>query len=403
MRSVIAKILCVFSVLFALPAFAQTDFSTWDKYSLENPNGQERLSPSGGPLIRMQNYSKAGLEAAAQAPLDKFGAGLRDQIDYALSILSLSMTWDERFDGNTLSGLVQAADGVYSFKASMSADGRELTVALVATDDTGAVLTGPAAEARRIAGAATSATVAKIGSGHSAQRTARTAQTQQSRATPPTRQMKSYTPPQTIAEMDRWPSIGKLTRSVNPSDPLAPRYYLAQTGPKYGVRDFATATQKLPSVSPLELRGQPTVEPLDAWAQYDGSRAGIVMQQTRLSGEPGVIVLFMTQKKGKSDIIYLGYEVTEKTFKEWGGITRMMKLRRVIPSIDAFPKATRDRISQAAFKQQTQLYEAALDKVLKNGVASMYAMSQAQTVMRMQELNYDLLLGGDITSPMISD
>lgn len=111
----------------------------------------------------------------------------------------------------------------------------------------------------------------------------------------------------------------------------------------------------------------------------------------------------MTQKKGQKDILYFGYEVTEKTYLEWGGITRMMKFRRVIPSIEAFPKATRNRIARAPFKQQAKVYEAGLNMVLEKGAANMYAMSQSQSLMRMQELNYDLLLGGDITSPMIAD
>ena len=179
--------------------------------------------------------------------------------------------------------------------------------------------------------------------------------------------------------------------------------HLVQTGPKYDVHDFATAISKLQTVSKLKLIGSPYIEELEAWKDYDGSTAAIVIQQTKMQDQDGVILLFMTKKKGQKNIIYLGYEVTEDTYLEWGGITRMMKLRQVIPSIDAFPKSTRERIAHAPFKQQAKLYEAGLNKVLENGVASMYGMSQAQTLMRMQELNYDLLLGGDITSPMISD
>ena len=397
------KLLSVFCLivacLWSVSAFAQTDFSRWDKHELTNPKGQELLSPAGGPVIRMHSYSRASLETAARSTLDKYGAGTKDQIEYAMSILSLSMMWDEAFDGNTLSGLVQASDGPHSFKASLSPSKDTFTLAMIATDEDGNVIKGPAASARRVAGAATSASVIK---------TTRPKALAQTSQTPPrsiaqNRSSKSYRAPETVAEMDRWASIGKLTKSQNPKDPLAPRYYLVQTGPKYGVTDFGSAIKALPSASPLKLRGRPTIETLDAWKTYDGSKAGIVMQQTEIAGQPGVVVLFMTQKKGQRDIIYFGYEVTEATFLNWGGLTRMMKLRKVIPSMEVFPRSNRDRIARAPFKQQTKTYEAALNKVLENGAAAMFAMSQSQSLMRMQELNYDLLLGGDITSPMIAD
>lgn len=386
------SIFCVITACFwSAPTFAQTDFSHWDKHELVTPMGEELISPAGGPLIKMQSYSRTNLEAAARNKLDKYGAGTKEQIEYAMSILSLSMMWDETFDGQTLSGLVQASDGPYSFKASLSPRKDKFTLALVATDDDGKVLDGADAAARRIAGTTSSATVAK-----------RLAQTSAS-SIPQKRSTKSYRAPESVAEMDRWASIGTLTKSQNPKDPLAPRYYLVQTGPKYGVTDFASAIEALPSASPLKLRGRPTIEVLDAWKSYDGSKAGLVMQQTEIQWQPGVIVLFMTQKKGQRDIIYFGYEVTEATFLNWGGITRMMKLRKVIPSMDAFPQSKRRQIARAPFKQQTELYEAGLNKVLENGAAAMFAMSQSQSLMRMQELNYDLLLGGDITSPMIAD
>lgn len=382
----------IFVWLWAVSASAQTDFSAWDKRELRNPSGSEIVSPSGGPFIRIQTYPRQQLERAAGKPLSSAGSGTRSQLEYALSILALSLSWNETFDGQVLSGLAQGADGPYSFKIQFTPKREAVTVALLASDQNGRVLEGAEAETRRAA-IGRSGNVSQANKVSTSRATSRAAQ---------------YLPPETVAQMDRWPSSGKLTKALRPNDPLSPRYYLVQTGPKYGVYNFETAIQKLPTVSNLKLKGRPVVEKLEAWETYDGSSAAIVIQQTQMENQDGVIVLFMTnlfmtKKKGQNDIIYLGYEVTEDTYLAWGGITRMMKLRRVIPSIDAFPKAMRDRISRAPFKQQTKLYEAGLNKVLENGAASMYAMSQAQTLMRMQELNYDLLLGGDITSPMISD
>ena len=379
----------------AVSAKAQTDFSAWDKRELTSPNGHEMLSPRGENLIRIHIYPVAELEKSARQSLRSQGSGVQEQLEYAMSILSLSMMWNETFDGQTLSGLVQASDGVYSFKSQFSTNQKDFTLALMATNDDGKPLQGRHADARRSNDTATSASYLN---------------TTASVPAPPTRVTKAparrgqhYAAPETVAQMDAWPSSDRLTKALNPKDPLSPRYYIVQTGPKYGVYDFKTAISKLPSVSNLKLKGKPVVEELEAWKTYDGSTAAIVLQQTNIQNQDGIIVLFMTKKKGQSDIVYFGYEVTEDTYLKWGGITRMMQLRKVIPSIKAFPQSTRDRISRAPFKQQADVYEAALNKVLENGAASMYAMSQAQTLMRMQELNYDLLLGGDITSPMISD
>lgn len=395
-KNIVAAFFLLCSLLME-PAFAQTDFSTWDKRELRNPVGTEMLSPADGPLIRMHSYSIANLENESRRSLKSAGAAKQGQLEYALSILGLSMIWDESFDGDILSGLVQASDGPYSFKAQFSPDQKNLTLALVATDDNGKVLQGTALTARRTGGTATSASYIK--SRNPTQTFANTPRANRKAVS----SNQNYAPPETAGQMDNWTSTGKLTKALNPSDPLSPRYYLVQTGPKYGVFDFQSAISKLPTASKLKLKGRPVIEELEAWQTYDGSSTAIVMQQTKIENQDGVIVLFMTKKKGRNDIVYFGYEVTEDTYLDWGGITRMMKLRKVIPTMEAFPKSTRDRISRAPFKQQAKLYEAGLNKVLENGLASMYAMSQTQTLMRMQELNYDLLLGGDITSPMISD
>jgi hypothetical protein len=201
-----------------------------------------------------------------------------------------------------------------------------------------------------------------------------------------------------------WQKVSGIKWTIDDSNVLAPRGYRAESGPKYGYTTFDGALKHLAKNAKIEITGQTVMRDLDAWKSWDGRTAKIVMAPTRLGREAGVLVLFLSQRQDSEDYSMLGYEVTETDFLAWGGITRMLKMRGVVPSIDAFPKETRVRIARSPFKQQADLYNEALNKqfsVLAKGL--MQSMTQRQALLRMQELNYDLILGGDITSPSIGD
>jgi len=201
-----------------------------------------------------------------------------------------------------------------------------------------------------------------------------------------------------------WEKVSGIKWSINASNVLAPRGYRAESGPEYGYTSFEGAIKHLVKNAEIEIAGQTVMRDLDAWKAWDGRTAKIAMAPTKIGNESGVLVLFLSQARNSDKYSMLGYEVTENDFLAWGGITRMLKMRGVVPSIESFPRETRNRIARSAFKQQTDLYNEVLNKqfvVLSKGL--MQSMTQSQALIRMQELNYDLILGGDITSPSIGD
>jgi len=217
-------------------------------------------------------------------------------------------------------------------------------------------------------------------------------------------QSKFEAPNHTDEMFASWEKVSGIKWTIDESNALAPCGYRAESGPKYGYTTFKGAIAHLAKNAKIEITGDTVMRDLEAWKAWDGRTAKIVMAPTRLGGEDGVLVLFLSQRLGSEDFLMHGYEVTENDFLAWGGITRMLKMRGVVPDIEAFPQETRNRIARSPFNQQADLYNAALNKqftVLSKGL--MQSMTQDQALLRMQELNYDLILGGDVTSPFIGD
>lgn len=211
-----------------------------------------------------------------------------------------------------------------------------------------------------------------------------------------------YPPPASQAEVLEW-ARDHVTLAMRPGDPYSPRAYTAVTGPQYGAVDARSAIADLVRDTGIDFAETPGLEPLEAWRTWDGSTAWLVLTETRLSGAPGVLFLIGKQEAGSDQFTMFGVETTRDTFVAWGGIPRMMVLRELIPNVEVFPPERREQIATAPFENQVAVYEAALDHLLEDIAAALTMMNQAQVTLRMQEFNYDLLLGHDITSPGISD
>ncbi|MEM6266725.1 MAG: hypothetical protein AAF707_04310 [Pseudomonadota bacterium] len=242
------------------------------------------------------------------------------------------------------------------------------------------------------------------GSSYSGSRTARatSAASSSSANTRASTRSARYTLPTDQSDFNKWRKVGDITFSPNPSDPLAPRGYRAKLGSEYGLTSFDSAMRKLAEVAGITIAGDPHVQRLGSWSAYDGREARLMMVPTTRAGTKGVLMLYLVQLKGDRAFSFLGYEVPEKTFLDGGGIVRMMLIRGIVPSDNVFPDNQVERIARAPFKQQMAFYDAALTKLYETKKRQFIA-SQSAVTMRMMELNYDLLLGGDISSPFIAD
>lgn len=212
----------------------------------------------------------------------------------------------------------------------------------------------------------------------------------------------NYTLPNDQSDFYKWPQTGPVTYSPNVKDPLAPRGYIGSTGPKFGVSTHDGAFKKLLEYGNIVTAGTPVSQRLKPWVKFDKRDARLVMVPSVRGGQKGVLMAFISSVSNSPEFGVLGYEVPEQAFLDGGGIIRMMLIRGIIPSADVFPKETQDRIARAPFKQQMAFYEAALDKLYESEKRKFVA-TQGAVTLRMMELNYDLLLGGDISSPFIGD
>lgn len=226
----------------------------------------------------------------------------------------------------------------------------------------------------------------------------RTTSTRQRTARP----RSNYRLPTDQSDFNKWPMTKPITFSPNISDPLAPRGYRGVTGPDRGVTTFNGALQDMLGSTDIKLAGKPIFRKLQAWADYDGRQARLVMVPTNRGGHKGVLMVYLVSPKGSPRFSALGYEVPEQTFLDGGGIIRMLMIRGIVPNANVFPANQQSRIARAPFKQQMDFYDAALTKLYERRKRQFIA-SQSAVSMRMMELNYDLLLGGDISSPFIAD
>ncbi|WP_126174574.1 hypothetical protein [Altericroceibacterium xinjiangense] len=212
-----------------------------------------------------------------------------------------------------------------------------------------------------------------------------------------------YAAPSGVAEMDGWKSV-EHWRSPDHADPQAPRYISVALDPSdardwNGLKKWITEVQGLNPAAPLQL------EPLEVWKQVDGSDRRMTIAGTTRGGKPHVAFLMAKREDGSPYTFRLvGLEVPRSTYEKWGGVAFPLMMREIIPSVDAFPAKERAAVARASYPRQVAVFEAALNRHTEVLAAGLVAqMGQAQTLLRMQELNYDLLLGGDTTSPTIAD
>ena len=214
-------------------------------------------------------------------------------------------------------------------------------------------------------------------------------------------QVSKFSVPETVEEIRSWPKVsgreGKdydVYRSPRESDPAAPFGMVFQTGPKYGVTTFGGAIKAIGKTSKIDLIGKPEYVYVQAYQSWFGRQQNIVLQRTRRDGRKGVLVALLTSDQTDyRNINVIGWEISEDQFIESEGVLRMLKIRAP-KYYAAIPPDVRKKIAKAPFKNQVATYNYVMAQVMSNGLSNL---------MRLQELQYDVLLGDDISSPFIAD
>ena len=432
--------LCTVCVFAAQPV----DLSGWQVAEQTHPDGV-RYSQGEAALER---YAVSALDAASAGGMSKTDPGdLADRAAMALSVVAIDVYDTEPVAAGTtiVTGTGYSERGEVRFAASFSS---------AAADETFNVFYAPAADYQRFGGPAVLTAAAPRGVGgmpetpsvpaastrsrdakqpakpssgaallagvrgdldrmstrNAEQRKQRQAEENAAKARAAVAQRERiyaqsgarkgrYPPLSNKQEYLAWPAAGAWLVQV-PNDPDSPRYArIDVTGADV---EPAAALRKLVQSAQLQRKDTQPFEKLESYASLDGRDARILLTSTRMNQGDGVAFAFYGRGAGSSKASLFVLEMREKTYRQWGGVAAMLRMRGVIDDIDVFPAAQRQRIANASLPRQIDFYEAVLDKFyVTQSLALM--MTRARTTAMMMELNYDLLFGDDISSPFIAD
>lgn len=224
-----------------------------------------------------------------------------------------------------------------------------------------------------------------------------------SRAGAPVAQTPSttrYRAPSTWSDAAAWPERGAW-KVQEPGAP-SPRWARLEVG--LSAADYSAAGAASVAFRRLgvEAVGALEAEVLEAWRRIDRRERTVGLVPTRLGGQPAVAFVLTDKIPGSITYTCVVLEAPLETFVAWGGITRMLTLQDVTPSTEVFPESRRGAIARSSLRSQVDLYETVADALYAE-LAAGATMTQGAVSLRMLELNYDLILGGDISSPFIAD
>lgn len=210
-----------------------------------------------------------------------------------------------------------------------------------------------------------------------------------------------FMPPQKQSEIGIWELTGKVMREQHPNKKYTPRGFLGTTGPEYNVYSFEGAIKDMLKDTGIKPKEKIVLTQMKAWKDVDGRDVRIALVPTEYENTDGVLFLFIAKLKNSKVYALVGLETTAKTFHDWEGVLQMMMIRGVIKTKSNFPEKYRNAIASTSFKNQINVYDASLT-ALKDQLVKR-RLTQSQMTSRLMELNYDLLLGDDISNPMIGN
>ncbi len=216
--------------------------------------------------------------------------------------------------------------------------------------------------------------------------------------------LPTYPAPEDQSELLTWNTEQHTHwRILAPGDPYSPRALYADTGPDFDVYSFDGVLQDVQKDVDVDFKFTPDFEKLEAWTAFDGSDTRVLLAPTNFAGTDGVFFMLVSKKQDSDTYGIIALETTESTFRDWGGIARMLVLRDVIPSLEVIPAEERARLAGVPLDRQLPFYEAALDALFEGLSAQAMMMTQGQVLQTMQQLNYDMLLGKDFSTPVVPD
>lgn len=359
-------------------------WNDWPKKPLKHPNGIEYSQPLKEGGSRVQIFQRKALEKAFSGSLDKLGNSQKNKLETALSIVGMGMISNESFKNNQLRGVVELSEGSTNFAAALTGkSGQEtLIITLIPTKNE---LKKRLANNRKI-----------------------TKTQPQKRAVKSikakTNHLANYPLPRKANTRSRrywdgWKTMKGGNQSyAKPGDPSSPRRLVTTikgTNIKQAIKK-AMAQYKIKSGRLVSYKNSQAAKSLL------GNSSTTAIGTSQLNSHKAVLFVSASRKKNQNSVWVSLVEIPAKTFVAWGGISAIMWGDDFFQKRNAISTKRRQQIARSSLASQLSVYHATNEKLLYS-YAKGIMRTQANTTMMMTELNYDLLLGGDISSPFIAD
>ncbi len=198
-----------------------------------------------------------------------------------------------------------------------------------------------------------------------------------------------------------WSYKDRLHATAREGDPGAPRFGLEVINAA-SVGKMNSAIDKVIKMNNIKNASYGALERIEISTKLLGNTLHATIGKSNLAGKDAVLFIRVGRKKDSPDYHVFFMEIPKKTYREWGGIASILLATEIIPSLKSIPDDRKRQIANANPKQQIAIYESAYTKIMMQYYKGIM-MTQSQTLLQMQELNYDLLFGDDITNPGIGN
>jgi len=198
-------------------------------------------------------------------------------------------------------------------------------------------------------------------------------------------------------EWQGWYKTTKGVWKINPNDRASPRIHvgtvLAQNAPSFE----QSVRYLLKELNVNNARAE-ALEEIDVAVQLFGKRQFITAGSSVLAGQEAKFFVVITQIEGSLDLSYVFMEAPSEIFSVWGGSAVMLITTGIHDDASLRNPELLKAVGNATPKEQMNFFEQVYSlkaQQLFMGIVS----TQAQTLLGMQELNFDLLFGDDMATP----
>ena len=205
----------------------------------------------------------------------------------------------------------------------------------------------------------------------------------------------SYPAPTGGSDLNAWPREGGFSY-LAPGDPTSPRSFLGTVEPGHDVRDPEQVMKGLKDSRAFEDVSDLTIEPIEVWESFNGDDTVAFMARTTRGGEPAVLFVLNVKPVGQTRSM-VGFEVTQDTFEDWGGVLRFAALSKLLAPEVIGQVDFAEELARQPFSTQLRVYEEfAGRKLVETAIGQYVGMSAMQQTNALDQIWNEMISGPEI-------